>query len=494
MSNEPLSEGELTKKYLKRAELLKALGINILKGHPNSLASNITILKLENCHKCNEEILLNPPKAFITLVYNEGTASTEVQDVDMSEAVEDEGEETSNLMGVVSKLSIDGEEIRCWYLFAKKFEERVKEIKNDNSRYNDQQARGLIYGEVTTNLPGFTRDSLRKKTAKARNIYKLFGESYDPDTKKIVKGIGIEKIERIRTYKTSESIPYAKYFDFFPCEKWALDHYVALITDNYKFAEKKEAHRTFYITLHKINDDLCMPQEVRDIAQNLIENSKQSKEDVATTDAPTKKQCVVPETSWFCPDMNVPLQANGGVNTLEIIKSAVRVFDQKTIALGSTRSYKCSNHLQVESKCDECVPRESVYDAEMYRILHNWLAKVHGFEITGQWHLKGIGSDGDWHHLFCDLTIKKPDNPYPEAVLEAVATGSISTLKKHFDRVIKEDSVVSDPYWPSEKLQDRGLNVIHFWHDEGFEDIRMSARFRDATGKFCEIIDEPILL
>ncbi|RIB19779.1 hypothetical protein C2G38_2082358 [Gigaspora rosea] len=293
MSNEPLSEGELTKKYPKRAELLKALGINILKGHPNSLASNITIPELENCHECNEEILLNPPKAFTTLVCghilhhdcleksnrdkqktcpicfvdNEGTASAEVQDVDMSEAVEDEGEETSNLTGAVSKLSVDGgkaiprsetksmepdkvqglikelsmpnepiddndggnkskeskpitllqlyynanraekrvtrayqEEIRCWYLFAKKFEERVKEIKNDNSRYNDQQARGLVYGEVATNLPGFTRDSLRKKTAKARNIYKLFGESYDPDTKKIVKGIGIEKIERIRTY------------------------------------------------------------------------------------------------------------------------------------------------------------------------------------------------------------------------------------------------------------------------------------------------------
>ena len=41
---------------------------------------------------------------------------------------------------------------------------------------------------------------MRKKTAKARNIYKLFEESYDPDTKKIVKGIGIEKIEQIQTY------------------------------------------------------------------------------------------------------------------------------------------------------------------------------------------------------------------------------------------------------------------------------------------------------
>ncbi|CAG8449423.1 966_t:CDS:2 [Acaulospora morrowiae] len=32
-----------------------------------------------------------------------------------------------------------------------------------------------------------------------------------------------------------------------------------------------------------------------------------------------------------------------------------------------------------------------------------------------------------------------------------------------------EDSVTSDPYWPCEKLQDRGLNVVHFWHDESFE-------------------------
>ncbi|RIB01804.1 hypothetical protein C2G38_2229629 [Gigaspora rosea] len=108
MSNEPLSEGDLTKKYPKRAELLKALGINILKGHPISLASNITIPELENCHECNEEILLNPPKAFTMLVCdNEGPASAEVQDVDMTEAVEGESEETSNLTGEVSKLSVD---------------------------------------------------------------------------------------------------------------------------------------------------------------------------------------------------------------------------------------------------------------------------------------------------------------------------------------------------------------------------------------------------
>ncbi|CAG8805212.1 12141_t:CDS:1, partial [Racocetra fulgida] len=163
----------------------------------------------------------------ICFVDNEGPASAEVQDVDMTEAVEGESEETSNLTGEVSKLSVDDgraipqsktksmesekvqglikelsmprepiddndrenktreskpktllqlyynasraekrvtrayqEEIRCWYLFAEKFEERVKEIKNDNSRFNDQQARGLVYGEIATNIPGFTRESL----------------------------------------------------------------------------------------------------------------------------------------------------------------------------------------------------------------------------------------------------------------------------------------------------------------------------------------------
>ena len=57
----------------------------------------------------------------------------------------------------------------------------------------------------------------------------------------------------------------------------------------------------------------------------------------------------------------------------------------------------------------------------------------------------------------------------------------------HFSR---EDTVVIDPYWPD---QDRGINVVHFWHDRDFRNVRMSARFRDDTGKLCEIIDEPIL-
>ncbi|CAG8769748.1 3429_t:CDS:1, partial [Racocetra persica] len=125
ISLEPFSERELAKKYSKRSELLKFLGINILKSYPNSLANNITILELENCHEYNEKIFLNPPKVFTILVCshtlyhdcleksnrdkqktcpicfidNEGLALAEVRDVDMTKVVEGESEETSNLTG-----------------------------------------------------------------------------------------------------------------------------------------------------------------------------------------------------------------------------------------------------------------------------------------------------------------------------------------------------------------------------------------------------------
>jgi len=156
------------------------------------------------------------------------------------------------------------------------------------------------------------------------------------------------------------------------------------------------------------------------------------------------------------------------------------------------------------------VPRESTYDAEMYWVLVNWLRKIHGYEITGQWHLEQVCDDGNYHHLYCDLTIKKPNSPHLEALLELLAMSSIPKLDGHFEQVFKyeeqlhpreiwivhfsrEDYVVTNPYWPCEKLQERGLNVVHFWHDREFKNVRMSARFRDSSGKCCEIIDEPIL-
>ena len=47
---------------------------------------------------------------------------------------------------------------------------------------------------------------------------------------------------------------------------------------------------------------------------------------------PKKKQRVVPETNHLFPNKDVPLQANGSINTLEMIKSVVRTFDKNTVA------------------------------------------------------------------------------------------------------------------------------------------------------------------
>ncbi|CAJ0842628.1 15203_t:CDS:2 [Entrophospora sp. SA101] len=252
------------------------------------------------------------------------------------------------------------------------------------------------------------------------------------------------------------------------------------------------------------DNDSNISQDIREIAEKLIENKKTDVNKVNSlwnkaNKNKKKKQYVVPEMSHLFPNEDVPMQANGSVNILEVVKSVVRTFDKNTIAQGSFRSYKSSNHLCIDSKKRAKVPRESVYDAEMYRILHNWLVKVHGFEITGQWHLESICADGDFHHFYCDLTIKKHDATNPVAILELLATVSQPKLDNHFEQVFKyaeqlcplevwivhfsrEDAVVTDPYWPCNELQDKGLNVIHLWHNKEFTNVRMSSRSLDAIG------------
>ena len=75
------------------------------------------------------------------------------------------------------------DEILCWYKYAEGFENRVREIT-----VTDPTARSRAYHEVSQHLPGITEANLRKKTQKARNIYKVFVR------------IGINKIKRVKSY------------------------------------------------------------------------------------------------------------------------------------------------------------------------------------------------------------------------------------------------------------------------------------------------------
>jgi len=75
---------------------------------------------------------------------------------------------------------------------------------------------------------------------------------------------------------SSKDIPYTKYFKFFPFQNWSLKHFVTIVTDNYKHADKHTAYSKFYHILHIINDDIEISQEIRDVARNLLKVKKVS--------------------------------------------------------------------------------------------------------------------------------------------------------------------------------------------------------------------------
>ncbi|GBB97673.1 hypothetical protein RclHR1_30330002 [Rhizophagus clarus] len=210
--------------------------------------------------------------------------------------------------------------------------------------------------------------------------------------------------------------------------------------------------------------------DTSNLQEEIIEKPVSSKSDSLVSSTPIAKKRSISKVLDASAD--IPLRDDKSIDILKILKTAVRDFDQGIISLGSSRSYKSSNHLYVNPSIISKFQKESTYDAEMYRVLVNWLRKIHGYEITGQWHLEQVCDDGDYHHLYCDLTIKKPENPHLEALLELLATASISKLDGHFEQVFKyeeqlhpreiwivhfsrEDYVVTNPYWPSEKLQEK---------------------------------------
>ncbi|CAG8753540.1 21934_t:CDS:2, partial [Gigaspora rosea] len=53
-----------------------------------------------------------------------------------------------------------------------------------------------------------------------------------------------------------------------------------------------------------------------------------------------------------------------------------------------------------------------------------------------------------------------------------------------------EDSIVSSPYWLCEE---KGLNVVHFWHNKEFTNVHMSAKFRNDIESLRELNSRLVL-
>nr|CAG8434217.1 15002_t:CDS:2 [Entrophospora candida] len=128
--------------------------------------------------------------------------------------------------------------------------------------------------------------------------------------------------------------------------------------------------------------------------------------------------------------------------------------------------------------------RESVYDAELYQIMSNWLDR---FRVTGQWHLKYCAS-GHINNKYVDIVISRSD--HPKIVFELLATATKKELKEHYERALIYDkklpadetwivhftceaNAISEPCWPTKSQLQKGLRVIYFWHDLGFTKTRM---------------------
>ncbi|RGB41798.1 hypothetical protein C1646_684852 [Rhizophagus diaphanus] len=205
-------------------------------------------------------------------------------------------------------------------------------------------------------------------------------------------------------------------------------------------------------------------------------------------------QRVIPNVFPSCPKEEIPFYKDSQyLDTLFTLKFAVKSFDKDIIKLASFRSFKTAK-VQVNGQRNQRVPRESVYDAELYRILRNWLC-VANFEVTGQWHLI---SNGNKKHRYSDIVI---DTPFDEKiVLELLATADTNDLDEHFQRALDyarllsatetwivhitcEDSYVEKPHWPSNFQLQTNLSVAHFYHDLLFTKIKLIAGWWSTRNK-----------
>lgn len=211
-------------------------------------------------------------------------------------------------------------------------------------------------------------------------------------------------------------------------------------------------------------------------------------------------QRVIPKVFPSSPKVEVPYRSSPRtLDILEILKQAVCTFDRGNMNLAYLRSFKRA-YVNVNNVRNECVPKESVYEAELYRILSNWLI---GFKITGQWHIVRH-NNGHNQHKYSDIVIDSPG--YPTVVLELLATAKRNELDEHFSRVLIyanelsaeeawivhftcEDDVTKNPYWPGDNELKKGLRVVHFWHDINFTKIGVVACWWDTNGNTKRITD-----
>ncbi|RHZ81155.1 hypothetical protein Glove_123g146 [Diversispora epigaea] len=209
-------------------------------------------------------------------------------------------------------------------------------------------------------------------------------------------------------------------------------------------------------------------------------------------------QRIIPQVFPTSPKVEVPYYpSTGTLDIFKALKQVICVFDQETIK--SRNSFKSARVL-VNNANNQKVPRESVYDTELYRIMSNWLG---GFAVTGQWHLK-YRSSGHVNNKYIDIVISQLN--HPTIVFELLATATKKELKEHYERALLydkklpadetwvihftcEENAISEPCWPTNSKLQKGLRVVHIWHDLNFTKVSMIACWWNSDSNTRHITD-----
>jgi len=257
--------------------------------------------------------------------------------------------------------------------------------------------------------------------------------------------------------------------------------YFAGFLDEVKVANQEEENLADFLTAQGVLFRPNVSERKFHMASALIDGL------IRTNRIPSKFPNAPSTALPFCEDMR-------SLHLLNVLIESLKFFDKELIRLASSRSYK-SAKVTINGSSAVQVPRESVYDTELMRILSNWLGK-YGWTVTSQWHLQTTHRK----HKYTDIVLQNRDDS--PLVLELLATGDPGFVKSHIEKTPEHMALLSadeawvvhftcqddyHPTWQSDAELQSGVNVVHFVHNLGFTEVLMSARWRNGAGSIQQV-------
>lgn len=183
---------------------------------------------------------------------------------------------------------------------------------------------------------------------------------------------------------------------------------------------------------------------------------------------------VIPSLFRNAPVVPIPDIRTNVPDILFILTESLKCFDKDLIRSAFSHSYK-SSKVPVNGCRKTAVPRESVYDTELMRILTNWLyISESGWSVT---------ITDDERHKYSDIVLRKRDNE--PIILELLATEEESFIKYRIDKIPTYMNTLSavegwvihftcednfTPVWQNSQRR-RGVNVVHVIHGKDFKNV-----------------------